>query len=111
MARAGDDSARKDTPEEVAVATVAALMKAVPPTVAGIAFLSGGESPEEATDNLSAIVREAAHKKAPWPLTFSYARALQDEALELWRGMPENVPAARAAFLHRLGLVSAALAS
>lgn len=110
MARSGDDCPRKDTPEEVAQATTEALVKAVPANVAGIAFLSGGEGPQEATDNLAAIVREARHVHAPWPLTYSYARALQDEALTIWGGKAENVPAAREAFLTRLSLVSAALA-
>jgi fructose-bisphosphate aldolase class I len=109
MARAGDECPRPDTPEEVAEATVRALMKAVPPKVPGIVFLSGGESPEEATENLAAITREARKRSAPWPLTFSYARALQDEALQAWQGKPENVSVAREAFLSRLSRLSAAL--
>lgn len=109
MARSGDDCARKDTPEEVAQATIEALMKAVPPDLGGIVFLSGGEGPQEATENLAAITREARRAHAPWPLTFSYARALQDEALAAWGGKAENVPVARAAFLARLTLVSNAL--
>jgi len=109
MARAGDDSPRGDTPEEVAAATVAALVKSVPPSVAGIAFLSGGESPEEATANLAAITQEARRVSAPWPLTYSYARALQEEALQVWEGKPENVSAAREAFLSRLSRLAAAL--
>ncbi|MDO8408313.1 MAG: class I fructose-bisphosphate aldolase [bacterium] len=108
MARSGDDNPRKDTPEEVAEATLAALTKSVPKQVAGILFLSGGESPSEATDNLAAITSRARTHGAPWPLTFSYARALQDEALEVWRGKPENVPAAREAFLARLERISRA---
>jgi len=111
MARSGDDSPRKDTPEEVAEATLAALTKSVPKQVAGILFLSGGESPDEATENLAAITRLAHEQQAPWPLTFSFARALQDEALLMWQGKKENVPAARAAFLARLAKVCAALAS
>src|SRR3989344_44949 len=99
------------TPEEVAAATVAALVKSVPPSVAGIAFLSGGESPEEATENLAAITREARRVSAPWPLTYSYARALQDEAPTVWQGEEKNVEGARGACPNRLALVSAALAS
>ncbi|MDE1944325.1 MAG: fructose-bisphosphate aldolase, partial [Patescibacteria group bacterium] len=79
--------------------------------VAGIVFLSGGESPDEATANLAAITREARRVEAPWPLTFSYARALQEEALALWKGKAENVEAARAAFRARLEKVQAALVS
>ena len=109
MARSGDDSPRKDTPEEVAEVTLEALMKGVPKRVAGILFLSGGESPEEATENLAAITSRARTLGAPWPLTFSYARALQDEALQVWQGQPENVPAAREAFLTRLAKLSTAL--
>ncbi|MFZ3043961.1 MAG: class I fructose-bisphosphate aldolase [Minisyncoccia bacterium] len=111
MALSGDKNGKKDTPEEVATDTVAALIASVPPQVAGIVFLSGGQTPEDATANLAAITQEAKKVGAPWPLTFSYARALQDEALEIWKGKAENVPAARAAFLSRLTKVSAALPS
>lgn len=110
MALSGNGSGKKDTPEEVAEDTLAALMKSVPRQVAGIVFLSGGQTPEEATANLAAITRRAREAGAPWPLTFSYARALQEEALALWKGKEENVPAARVAYLDRLAKVSAALA-
>jgi fructose-bisphosphate aldolase class I len=84
-------------------------MECVPSQIAGIVFLSGGQTPDQATANLEAISRRAKEVSAPWPLTFSYARALQEEALDLWKGKEENVPAARAAFLSRLAKVSAAL--
>ena len=109
MALSGSGSKKKDTPEEVAADTLQALMKSVPKQIAGIAFLSGGQTPEQATDNLAAIICEAKKVNAPWPLTFSFARALQDEALALWKGKDENVPTARKAFLNRLAKVSAAL--
>jgi len=109
MALSGDTSGKKDTPEEVAADTVDALLKNVPRQIAGITFLSGGQTPDQATDNLAAISRRARELNAPWPLTFSYARAIQEEALALWKGKEENVPAARAAFLARLAKVSAAL--
>ena len=109
MALSGKESGRSDTPEEVAEDTLAALVASVPRQVAGIVFLSGGQTPDQATANLAAIRRRAKEVDAPWPLTFSYARALQEEALELWKGKEENVPAARAAFLARLAKVSAAL--
>ncbi len=109
MALAGSESGKKDTPEEVAEDTLAALMKNVPRQVAGIVFLSGGQTPDEATANLAAIIRRAKELNIPWPLTFSYARALQEEALSIWKGKEENVPAARVAFLSRLAKVSAAL--
>lgn len=109
MALSGDESGKKDTPEEVAEDTLAALMESVPAQIAGIVFLSGGQTPDQATENLRAITRRAREVSAPWPLTFSYARALQEEALTEWKGKEENVPAARAVFLERLAKVSAAL--
>lgn len=109
MALTGKESGKRDTPEEVASATLEALMEAVPRQVPGIVFLSGGQDPDEATENLAAISKEAKRVAAPWPLTFSYARALQDEALAAWKGKPENLPAAREAFMARLRKVSAAL--
>lgn len=110
MALSGSGSGRMDTPEEVARDTVEALMATVPADVAGIVFLSGGQTPDQATDNLRAICRAAKDAGAPWPLTFSYARALQEEALQVWAGKEENVDAAREAFLGRLKKVSEALA-
>jgi len=109
MALSGKESGKKDTPEEVAEDTLAALLGSVPRQVAGIVFLSGGQTPEQATENLAAISRRAKELSAPWPLTFSYARALQEEALTLWKGKEENVPAARAVFLERLKKVSSVL--
>ena len=109
MALAGSESGREDTPEEVAEDTLGALLANVPPQIAGIVFLSGGQTPDQATKNLAAISALAREKKAPWPLTFSYARALQEEALAVWAGKEENIPSARAAFLARLASVSSAL--
>ena len=109
MALSGSLAGRKDAPEEVAEDTLAALLGSVPRQVAGIVFLSGGQTPDQATENLAAISRRAKEMNAPWPLTFSFARALQEEALALWGGKEENVDAARAAFLARLAKVSAAL--
>lgn len=108
MALSGNKSGRTDTPEEVAEDTLGALMESVPIVIPGIVFLSGGQTPDQATENLRAITKRAKELQAPWPLTFSYARALQEEALAIWAGKPENVPAARAAFLERLKKVSEA---
>ncbi len=108
MVLSGSESGKHDSPEEVADDTLATLMGNVPPQVSGIVFLSGGQTPDESTANLAAIARRAKEINAPWPLTFSYARALQEEALSVWKGKEENVPAARAAFLDRLAKVSAA---
>lgn len=109
MVLSGNASNKKDTSEEVADDTIVALMKTVPRQVAGIVFLSGGQTPEQATKNLAAITQRAKEVNAPWRLTFSYARALQEEALAVWKGKEENVPAAREAFLARLAKVSSAL--
>jgi fructose-bisphosphate aldolase, class I len=84
--------------EEVAEKTVRALKSCVPAAVPGIAFLSGGQSDEEATAHLDAINRISA---LPWPLTFSYGRALQAAPQKAWSGKPENVAAAQRAFSHR----------
>lgn len=109
MAVSGDKSGRTDSPEEVAEDTLGALMETVPAEVAGIVFLSGGQTPDQATANLAAITRLAREKRAPWPLTFSYARALQEEAISAWKGEEESVPAARKAFLERLEKVADAV--
>lgn len=109
MALSGSESGREDTPDEVAEDTLGALLAVVPADVGGIVFLSGGQTADQATRNLAAITRRAQAENAPWPLTFSYARALQDEALKLWKGEEANVPQAREAFLARLAAVAEAL--
>ena len=111
MVLSGSESGKRDTPEEVALDTLVVLMENVPSQIAGIVFLSGGQTPDQATENLAAITKRAKEVGAPWPLTFSYARALQEEALAVWKGKEENVPAARAAFIARLTRVSAATTS
>ncbi|MGH8207324.1 MAG: class I fructose-bisphosphate aldolase [Steroidobacteraceae bacterium] len=82
-------------PEQVAAATVRCLRRRVPAAVPGIMFLSGGQSPAEATVHLSLMNRIQA---LPWQLSFSYGRALQDAALAAWAGKPANVPAAQQQF-------------
>ncbi len=84
--------------EEVARRTVDTLRRCVPAAVPGIAFLSGGQSDEEATAHLSAMNQIP---NLPWTLTFSYGRALQTSALVTWNGEEGNVPAAQRAFAHR----------
>jgi fructose-bisphosphate aldolase, class I len=93
----GKNSA-KAAPEEVAEKTIKLLKACVPATVPGIAFLSGGQSDEEATEHLSLM---NAAGGLPWRLTFSYGRALQAAAIKTWAGKAENVAAAQRAFLHR----------
>lgn len=109
MALSGEESGKTDAPDEVAHDTLGALMESVPREIAGIVFLSGGQTPDQATENLRAITQEARAAGAPWPLTFSYARALQEEALAAWKGEEANIPVAREAFMARLSKVSAAL--
>ena len=100
--------------DEVAERTVRILKRTVPAAVAGIAFLSGGQSDELATAHLDAMNKLGGN---PWPLSYSYGRALQQASLKAWRGSAANVPAAQAALAHRgrmnglasLGKYSAAL--
>uniref|UniRef100_A0A2K5RAC9 Fructose-bisphosphate aldolase n=3 Tax=Simiiformes TaxID=314293 RepID=A0A2K5RAC9_CEBIM len=89
----------KYTPEEIAMATVTALRRTVPPAVPGVTFLSGGQSEEEASLNLNAINRCPLPR--PWALTFSYGRALQASALNAWRGQQDNAGAATEEFIKR----------
>lgn len=91
-------AAGKAPPEEVAQRTVAVLRRTVPAAVPGIFFLSGGQTPEEATANLDAMNRL---DPQPWVLSFSYARALQEPALAAWRGDEANARAAQRALVHR----------
>jgi fructose-bisphosphate aldolase, class I len=99
MVIAGTACATPARPERVALATLRCLRRHVPPAVPGIAFLSGGRECVAATRHLN-LINQLADVK-PWALTFSYGRALQDEALYTWRGREENVPAAQRAFYHR----------
>jgi fructose-bisphosphate aldolase class I len=94
----GQKSGKPASIEEVAEKTVSCLMATVPAAVPGIAFLSGGQSDEEATAHLSAMNAMFA---TPWKLTFSYGRALQAAALKAWAGKAANIAAAQAAFAHR----------
>jgi len=90
--------ARKASVEEVAEKTIRCFKRTVPAAIAGIAFLSGGQNEEEATAHLSAM--NSGFDK-PWPMTFSYGRALQAAALGAWGGKSENVAAGQRAFAHR----------
>ncbi len=94
----GQKSGTSASVEEIAEKTVRCLMATVPAAVPGIAFLSGGQSDEDATAHLSAM---NAMFDTPWKLTFSYGRALQAATLKTWGGKAENVSAAQAAFAHR----------
>lgn len=96
----------KASPEKVAAATLKVLRRTVPASVPTINFLSGGQTPKEATANLNAM--NALDKRAPWVLSFSFARALQDPVMELWKGAKEKVAPAQQAFAHRLQMNSLA---
>ncbi len=98
MVIAGKKSGKKSSPEEVAEKTIRVFRETVPVAVPGIAFLSGGQSDEEATANLNAINAIGPH---PWKLTFSYGRALQAAPQKAWSGKAENVAAGQSAFAHR----------
>jgi len=90
----------QETVEEVADATVQCLLRAVPAAVPAIAFLSGGQSAELASARLNAM-NVRFKSRSPWALAFSFARAIQQPALELWNGQEANVLAAQQALYHR----------
>jgi fructose-bisphosphate aldolase class I len=105
MAISGKKSAIQASVEEVAEKTIRLLKSCVPAAVPGIAFLSGGQSDEDATAHLNAMNRT---RGLPWPLTFSYGRALQAAPQQAWSGRPENVAAGQRAFSHRARMNSLA---
>lgn len=102
----GKDAQSKASPEEIAEKTLAQLRRSVPAAMPGINFLSGGQTPEEATVNLNAM--NAIAGNAPWQLSFSYGRALQQPVLQAWQGKPENIKAAQNALYKRAKLNGAA---
>jgi fructose-bisphosphate aldolase class I len=100
MVLPGSTCPKQEAVEEVADATVNCLLRAVPAAVPAIAFLSGGQSAELASARLNAM--NARYKsRLPWALAFSFARAIQQPALELWKGQEANVLAAQQALVHR----------
>jgi fructose-bisphosphate aldolase class I len=103
MVLPGLDCAKQETVDVVADATVKSLLRVVPAAVPGIAFLSGGQSGELASARLNAmnVLFKAAGSRPPWALAFSFARAIQRPALEIWKGEPTNLPAAQKALFHR----------
>ncbi|MEO7916064.1 MAG: class I fructose-bisphosphate aldolase [Dokdonella sp.] len=100
MVLAGEDCPAQPGLDEVADKTLAVMLRAVPAAVAGIAFLSGGQSAELATARLNAM-NIRFRGRMPWELTFSFARAIQQPALEIWRGRADQVQAAQAAVSQR----------
>lgn len=104
MCVSGKDNPRQAPVAEVAERTLRVLRRTVPAALPGVVFLSGGQTDENATAHLDAMNRSG----APWPLTFSYSRALQAVALKAWRGQAGNVAAAQKAFQHRARMNSLA---
>ncbi len=102
---AGADNILQSTPEEVAAATLRTLKAAVPKEVGAVVFLSGGQSPRQATSNLNAIARLG---KQAWPITYSFSRAVQDPVMKAWQGLDKNILTAQKVFYHRLACNSAA---
>ncbi len=101
----GKESGQQATPAEVATITLRTLRRTVPAALPGLFFLSGGQSPAQATANLDAMNRLGMQ---PWQLSFSYGRALQDPALKAWKGQVANVQATQKALLLRARLNGAA---
>jgi len=97
MVLAGDMYSEQSTPEQIASATLRTFHMSVPHEVGGIVFLSGGQSPKRATENLNAI---ASLGGQPWPITFSYSRALEEPFLFAWKGKLENGAEAQKVLLH-----------
>jgi fructose-bisphosphate aldolase, class I len=105
MVISGNECSEQAGPKEVAEATIRCFRSVVPAAVPGIVFLSGGQSDEQATENLNAINAGGPH---PWQLSFSYGRALQAPSLKAWRGDEGNVRAGQDALAHRARLNGAA---
>jgi fructose-bisphosphate aldolase class I len=97
MVLAGGMCSEQSTPEQVANATLRAFHLSVPHEVGGIVFLSGGQTPKQSTQNLNEIAKLG---QQPWPITFSFSRALEEPVLNSWQGKPENIPAAQQTLLH-----------
>jgi len=111
MVLPGLDCPEQPPADAVAQATLACLRQTVPAAVAGIAFLSGGQSADLASARLNAVnlEHETAADRSPWPLVFSFGRALQQPALQIWRGQEANVLAAQGALIHRANCNAAAV--
>ncbi len=109
MVLAGSEFPQQTSAEEVAQATLRTFRNSVPAEVPGIVFLSGGQTPQRATENLDAIAElEAQEKNLPWELAFSFSRGLEQPVQEVWQGKEENISAAQEALIKRLQLNSMA---
>lgn len=105
MVLSGKENQNRADAKAVGDATVEVLKECVPAEVGGVVFLSGGQTPDEATANFNAIAK---HEPLPWPLAFSFSRAIQNDALAIWAGKISNIDLAREAYLERLKLNSQA---
>lgn len=105
MVTSGKDAPTFSSPEEIAHYTLSVFRNTVLPAVPTINFLSGGQTPEQATTNLNAI-NSLGYQ--PWALSFSFGRALQEDCLKAWKGQHDNISAAQDALLHRARLNSLA---
>jgi fructose-bisphosphate aldolase class I len=106
MVISGKEASDQANVEEVARYTVECLLRTVPPAVPGIVFLSGGQTDLQATQHLNAM--NTIYEGLPWELSFSYARALQGQPMEIWGGKAENAERAQKIFHHRAKMNSAA---
>lgn len=104
MVISGTECPQRSGVKQVAEATLRYLQQTVPAAVPGVAFLSGGQGDEQATQHLNAMNQMAAQRSLPWRLTFSYARALQNQVLETWRGDASKAEQASEALLQRAKL-------
>ncbi len=99
MVISGNECPEQATPEEIGEATIRCFKDAVPKEVPGIVFLSGGQTAVQATENLNAVNKL---NDGPWTISFSFARALQGDPLQVWHGKAENLAAAQAEFMKRM---------
>ena len=104
----GGSAIKRAAPEEVAERTIECFKRALPASVPGVVFLSGGEPDDSVTANLNALNKQAEDAKAPWELSFSFGRSLQGAPLSAWAGKPENTEAAALAFYTRARLTGEA---
>ena len=107
MVLPGKDCPEQESVEKIAETTVACLLRTVPAAIPGIAFLSGGQPYAAASNRLNEMNLKF-KARMPWALTFSFSRAIQQPALDIWKGRVENVTAAQQALYHRAKCNSAA---
>ena len=108
MVISGGSAIKRAAPDEVAERTIECFKRALPASVPGVVFLSGGAPDDSVTANLNALNKQAEDAKAPWELSFSFGRSLQGAPLSAWAGKPENTEAAALAFYTRARLTGEA---